>query len=676
MRGPALKGALLAAALTALLLGMLHAAGTGSLAQEPATKVTARMNSFYYQPGAQAYLDLRLELPEGDREETLYLELLIYPSATTRSSLAAFRSGTRRKPIVWRDLETISREDGWTDKMYVLDLATMGLPPGVYPFEVRVSGGGDTVASDSNFLVIMDPAAGYPLNLSLLWTFDFLPPADAQGNALDGALAAACSASESDVGYIYALTKALKKFSSVSTSLVIPGSTYEELENLSSTQADAQPHQSGAASALADLALLAGENRVDFLASPYSFADLDLLASRGWEDDLSRQLSKGIEAAGKTGAAAGGFVSPAFRLSDGTLGRLVEEGVGFAVVGAEEVRSSAAGRRLMEGTTLAQPVRFVNSDGLLLKAFVCDETLYAYLESMSAGDDAHIIQNLFAEFAVLQRERPNAVRSCVLAFPPSFTPSRDFLDAFYGAVNACPWLQTRRLSELNADQFPLEDVALQAPVYEDSESPFLDELAGKKSLVADFTAIIPPEQPTRTALDRSLLVAENHRFARDGDNTASRAYLASIEAVVRGEVSRVSISQKRSFTLSSTQGKLNIDVNSALDYPLSGVTLRLENPALTFSGGGSMTVTIEPRENRFTFDVNTHRKGSFIVDIVLEAGELVIDDTSTTVNTSIINTLAIILLAVVAGLVALAALSRRLLRRPRGGRHSRGKAPG
>jgi flagellar biogenesis protein FliO len=61
------------------------------------------------------------------------------------------------------------------------------------------------------------------------------------------------------------------------------------------------------------------------------------------------------------------------------------------------------------------------------------------------------------------------------------------------------------------------------------------------------------------------------------------------------------------------------------------------------------------------------------VDIVLEADDLVIDSTSITVNTSIINTLAIILLACLAFIVALAILVRRLLRKYRGGKHSRGK---
>jgi uncharacterized protein HemY len=62
------------------------------------------------------------------------------------------------------------------------------------------------------------------------------------------------------------------------------------------------------------------------------------------------------------------------------------------------------------------------------------------------------------------------------------------------------------------------------------------------------------------------------------------------------------------------------------------------------------------------------------VDIVLEANGLVIDSTSTTVNTSIINTLAIILLVCVAAIVLLVFLVRRILHAIRSGKHSRGRA--
>jgi len=119
---------------------------------------------------------------------------------------------------------------------------------------------------------------------------------------------------------------------------------------------------------------------------------------------------------------------------------------------------------------------------------------------------------------------------------------------------------------------------------------------------------------------------------------------------------------------------MSVDITSTLDYPLEKVTLRMENASLTFPEGNIKEVTIEPRENRFIFDVNTHRKGSFIVDITLESGRSGHRQHLTTVNTSIINSLAIILLVCLAVIFALVILVRRLLRRYRGGKHSRGKA--
>ncbi|RJP35621.1 MAG: hypothetical protein C4536_00435 [Actinobacteria bacterium] len=647
------------------------AGGKVAIAQDETAGISASMNSFYYAPGDLAYLDVEVELTGNARTDDISLEFLLYPSAATRSSLASFREGTRRYVIYRRTLETISPDSEWTDKLYEIDLKRLGLQTGVYPFETRLVRGGEVLSADQNFLVIMDPANGYPLNLSLLWTLDFLPPTDAQGNDLDTGLASACSSSTSQPGFLYSLARVMKKNMEVGTSLVIPRDTYDDLEQLAGAAEDEDggEEEAGAAEVLATIDTMSDKGEADLIATTFSFADPDVLAARGWEEDASEQMELGLE-----GAGVAGFVAPLFRLSDAMLQRMVENDMEFTVVGQEALESSAAGRRLLEGTTISQPVRFVNSNGYLLKAFVRDETLYAYLESTPERDASHMVQNIFAELAVLQRERPYAVRSCVLAFPSGFLPSQSFLDELYGAVDACPWLQPRRLSELNNDQFPLEDVALQAPVYPDTPSSYMQRLEEVRGKVEDFTAMIPTDHSLRESLRLSLLVAENYRFTTDKDAAAAQAYLSSIDAVIAGETSQVSIELKRSVTLSSTEGKLSVDVTSSLAYPLEKVTLRLDNASLTFPQGNSMEVTIEPRENRFIFDVDTHRKGSFIVDIMLEADDLLIDSTSITVNTSIINTLAIILLACLAFIVALVIVMRRLLRRYRGGKHSRGRS--
>ena len=656
-----------------LLLLLLPACGVREArAQDSGTLVSASMNSFCYLPGERAYVDVDLELPP-EREEEVYLELLVYPSASTRSSLASFREGTRRYVIIRRTLETIAPGDEWTDKMYEIDLGAWGLRAGVYPFEARLSGNGEVLSSDPNFLVIMDPAAGYPLNISLLWTLDFLPTSDLKGNILDGGLATACSSDPSQNGFLYQLARVMKRTPEVHSSVILPQSTHDDLRGLAdAAEEEGEDGTEGAKEVLDTLDELFGNGQVDLIATTYAFADLDMLMSRGWDKDAEEQMDLGLKGAEDMGASSRGFAPPLFRLSDSMLQRMVEKGLEFTVVGEDTLESSAAGRRLLEGTTISQPVDFVNMNGYVLKAFVRDETLYALIESTTVRDAPHMIQNIFAELAVLQREEPNNVRSCVLAFPPSFVPSQEFLEEFYAAVKGCAWLQTRYLSELNEDQFSLEGVALQAPVYEEAQSNYMQKLSAVRDDVEDLTATMPEDHILSYELKRSILVAESYRFTGDNDATAAQAYLDSIRGAIQGETSKVTIEQKRSVTLSSTEGKISVDITSSLDYPLENVTLSMRNTSLSFPDGNSKVVTIEPREDRFIFDINTHRKGSFLVDIVLEADNLVIASTSTTVNTSIINTLAIILLACLIAIVALAVLVRRLLRRHQGGKHVKG----
>jgi hypothetical protein len=197
-------------------------------AQEEEAKVSASMNSYYYFPGERAYIDVSLQLPEAMRGDTIDLDLLVYPSANTRSNLASFIEGTRRYPIIRRTLETIPPGGEWSGKEYEVDLNALGFRPGVYPFEVRVLQDGEPVSSDYSFLVIMDPGGGYPLNLSLLWSLDFLPAFDAQGNELDSGLASSCSSSTSESGFLYALANVLKQTPEVPSSMVLPYSTYQD----------------------------------------------------------------------------------------------------------------------------------------------------------------------------------------------------------------------------------------------------------------------------------------------------------------------------------------------------------------------------------------------------------------------------------------------------------------
>ncbi|WP_287152670.1 DUF6049 family protein [Candidatus Solincola tengchongensis] len=670
------RKALILAALPVLLCIMsLHSlfpltSPTKATAQEVGATVLANTDSFYYLPGETALLQVELQIPADMLPGEFALQLQLYSPAITRSYLGSFRRGAELYPLVTRKLTTLTPAESRSAMSFALEPSALGLTPGIHPYEVRLLREGEVVGKDRNFLVIMKPETGYPLNLSLLWTLDFLPSTDARGNLLDGGLAAACSSTEP--GFLYSLLEILNERPGMASSLVLPVFIYQELEEFSrsSTPGDTGVGK-GAQEILARLSRMVTEGRLDLLNTSYSFCDLGLFEIPGWEQEVDDQVRLGIEGTGVPHARGSGFVNPSFRITDSTMQRMVEEGMDFTVISQEVLKHSAAGKKLLQGTTISQPVRLINSRGSLIKGFVLDESMYAYLEESTAGDPRHLVQNLIAELAVLQRERPYAIRSCVLAFPPGFLPGREFLEALYDALQSCPWVQVRRLEDLSRDQFPLEGVAVQVPESSGETSDYPERLAPLRDRALSFSAaVIPADHPLPDELVKLVLLGMNHRFSDESDQNATRNFLNSLEDYLAGWTSRVNIGRKRSVTLSGTTGNLSVDIVSELNFPIRA-TLRMENPNLSFPEGNVLEIQVEPRENRYVLPISTHRRGSFLVDIELETNGLVLDSTTITVNTSIINTLAVILLACLLGMVGLGMLARRMWRNIRGGKHAR-----
>lgn len=661
--------ALALALLLPLLFGIAVSPPNAS-AQEALAKVSAVPGSFYYLPGEHLFLKVDLQIPSDMLPGEFSLQLNLFSPAITRSYLASFRCGDSMYPVRRRNLATLSPETEESSMAFELDPASLGITQGVYPFEIKLLREEEEVGKDRNFLVVMKPETGYPLNLCLLWTLDFLPSSDARGNYLDGGLASACSPSEP--GFLHSLVDILNKRPGMPSTLVLPVFTYQDLVMISSDATTvSEDTKRGAREVLAGLGKLLSEGRVDLLGTSYSFCDLATFESPGWEEELDAQIRMGLEGGGAAKPAGKGFVTPSFRLTDQTMHKLVEAGVDYTVISQEVLQQSAAGRELLRGTTVSQPVRLVDSRGSLLKGFVLDQPLYAYLEESATGDPGHLIQNLMAELAVLQKEKPYAIRSCVLAFPPGFLPGREVLESLYDAVQSCPWLQVRRLDELSRDQFPLEGVAVQVPMNMGEPSDYPAELAPLRDQALSFSAaVVPEDHPLPQELDRLVLVGMNHRFSEDTDQNATLNFLNSLREYLSGWISKVSIGRKRSVTLSGTTGNLSVDILSELDFPLRA-TLRMENPNINFPEGNILDVQVEPRENRFLLPIRSNRRGSFLVEIELETNGLVLDRTTITVNTSIINTLAIILLACLLGVVGVASLIRRAWRAIPQGKHVR-----
>jgi hypothetical protein len=103
-------------------------------------------------------------------------------------------------------------------------------------------------------------------------------------------------------------------------------------------------------------------------------------------------------------------------------------------------------------------------------------------------------------------------------------------------------------------------------------------------------------------------------------------------------------------------------------YPVKA-DLILSDTSVNFPQGNRREVVINPQDNRFQFDVETSRKGSFLLDIVLTGENLEISRSTVNLRTSSLNTLALTFLAILLGALLLALLLRKMRRWGRRGKH-------
>ena len=621
----------------------------------------------WYPPGSMASIAVKMGLTSEGVNGSLDLSLYVYPPALTRSYLYYFRKGYRPYPKLTRKLGSIKQEGLASSVNFPISLAELELKTGVYPFEVRASCEDGLVASDSGILVIMElPQGSKPLGLALAWSADFLPSRDFQGNPLDQSLESATDSANG--GYLPALLAKMRQYR-IPSSLVLPGQVAVYLEG----KGKPLPDKNGTEKRddlLSSMKELNAAGLLEIVPTTYSLADLDLLREAGLEEDVPSQLEEGRKVLERIGFRLSGLAHPGFRLGPAQLEETVRSGATFSLVSPEVVRSSRQGEKLLQGTTLSQPVWFSPQEGQVLKCLVVDDILYNLLSSSPRSDPVMQAQDIMAELAVLQREKPAVERGCVLAFPPSFIPGEAFLDCLYSSLAGAGWVEVTSLGNLAERVPPVKNISLPPSASFRADGEFLARLKDIREKAYAFSAAIPGDQPLGNTLKELVLLLENYRFTEGVNSAAAGRMLESAEGFIRDQVSKIRIIRKRSVTLSGLKGSLAVNVVNDLGFPVKAV-MRLDNRNLAFPEGNEVEVTLLPRENQFTFPVEAHRKGSYAVEIVLESGGTDLDRTSLTVNTSMINSLAIVLFLCLTAFFALVSFFRWTSRAMRTGKHAK-----
>lgn len=639
-------------------------------------------DAYWYTGKEKMVLDLQLFSNQEFELEDVDVKFHLYFPVVTRSALESFREGKKRKLLQVRTLDSgIKVEPGTNRFSYAIDLADFSLSNGVYPYLVEVLTGGERLCERRGFLVIHQSLSGYPLNLVTYWNLHFPPSLDVMGSPLDETLAQACSGDPHDEGFLHALVGEIERFPGVKSTLSLPAQLLQELKDLASATAEGAEARggveggqiSGAKEVVEAIERGAKERRFALLPTAFGYANLEYLQNEGWEEDLANQIELGIKVAEELGLAnpPEGFVAPEFAVNEEILGLLKKRNLAMTITSASVLARDPDGKALLEEGTPSQPVSLSTSSQETVEALVVDERIYRYLSGeVAKGSDQEIVENLVAELTALQAERPGARRVCVLAFPDSFLPSGSLLDELYGALSSIPWISPVFPEEVIRGVPALQKPAIRVPPETSPPPPLLDRLEEVRSLASSYSGILFEGNPLKEKLARSLLIAEGSDLLADGSEELGKGYIESIARLVEGDMSRIRVQEKGNVTLSSTRGELTIVVSNLNGYPVKG-SLIISDTSVDFPDGSAREVVINPQENRFQFAVSARKKGSFLLDITLEGGGMVISRSSINLRTSSINTLALIFLVIMLALLTLNLALRKMRTWGRRGKHER-----
>ncbi len=619
----------------------------------------------------------RAEVTSSAAETDCSFTFKIYRACSYRSELSSSREG---KP--GRLLDSITLGDpvdvpeGNSQFALELNLGSLHLADGVYPYAISLGTGEGTLASEGSFLVIKSQPAAVPLNLALLWSLHQVPAKDFAGQSLSGSFLG--SGDGTSVAFMDDLVRTVFEHPGVKSTLTLAPMTYIDLQEMKDGYTDSDGHRvdssdprcQGARSLLDNLASGSANGTFNLLPTTFGYADLEALALKGWDEDVAQQIGQGqsmvADLSGRSDNA--GFFPPGLGFYDGLIPAAQASGIRYTVLKQDYLAATREGSTYLDGPTLAQPLSFGSAQQGQVTGFVVDGRLYSFLQDEAPSRSTHqVLQNILAELAVLQEELPNQPRVCTLLFPDNFTPEQDVLQQLYAMIEGTPWLHTMTMDEAYAT-FPPTAPSLQLPSLGQPESSYLARLSPTRDLTLSFQRLLLAGNPLIDRLSQALLRAESADFLRPADASSSDAYLGSLEAGVRNEMSQVTLGIGGSITLSSQRGNIPVLVTNKTDYPLKA-TLRVHGADAEFPQGETMRVVINPKENRFEFPVIVAPGGSQVT-ISVEQDGLLLDTSTMKIKTSSMNTLAIWLLVVVVVLIAAVALIKRARRRARANRES------
>lgn len=543
-------------------------------------------------------------------------------------------------------------------------LSSLKLSEGAYPIKISLAQAGQIINSASSVLVVLNdhpPQESFPVALVLIWPLHERARFEHRGVYLDNKIADDSSADPGSPGLYFRHVAAISQYPNLRVTMAVTPLLIEQMRDMKDgyrvavdgkieTRTSSSKESRDVSAVFDRLAELFGSRELSLLPAPNSLAPLSYLADNGWDLDGRLQISRGLEVlnnALELGSREDSLTVPDFALGADSIGYLAEEGIQNTVLDESFFR-----KLLPEETEDPfKAYRLQDADGNRITAVFRDDKSSGALELESADEAVQRLMGRLAEVYLYQPQRQKIV---VAAAGIQARPSQELLAALYSALQA-PWVRTVTLREAIELAPPVSKPLMMAdnPVEEGYLSgAYRKKLAKSRRLFSLFSQAVDADNPVRKRLERELLIAEGWDWTSSWDLKVVNLgldFVTDVEKTVAQELDKIKVVPSEEIALSSLQGKIPVAVFSRADYPLKA-RISIRGKDFVFPQGSAKSVTIEPKENLFSFSLAATRAGTFPLKVALLGGSELIDEKNFLIKTtSLSRTLALVGAALVAG---------------------------
>ena len=530
--------------------------------------------------------------------------------------------------------------------------------PGAYLISAEVRSADDLLADGRTWMGMISYRTR-PLDVSFVLPVRLGIHRDWEGRFFDRALEDATLPVESGVNTLRALAPVVNEVPEWRFSLAIEPIMLTQLRDMAdgfvSVDSEGNVTEVGeedlaaqsAAAALSDLEAIASRESVEVLASPYTGADLGLLAAEGWRDGLEAiqmgkqelQSTLGIET-----PLAGAYATD-LGITAGSLSYYAGASVEHVVVGYGVVGLLA---EMPAAGTVATRVENSASDRVTL-VFASDAAGAAMREPWDAS-------MFFAGFAA---DLASAPRDALIIAPKDtygLIPAEYVLE-IGERLTGLGWIRTQTLEDLLSiyppDSRPVlaEDGPARVQGY--IEGRIMDEVREAHGPVTDLGAAADPSRTPVSRALRTLYVAESGWWSRQGTSPSEAsmglAYARQARTQAESELSKLSFSAGASSLISAGSDTAKIGIKNDADYPIEA-ELRLSGEGLSFPDGERIEIELKP--GRTDLEVRVVRaEEAEVLNGQLVVGSTVVDGFARSVSTVGLWTILPWVLAVVVLLI-------------------------